>query len=117
VLVLGLAGLSYELEMKKAVVIFSGGIDSISACVYLKPKYDLYGISFLYGQKANQEIKKAKIFAKTLGLKDHKIVNIDFMKRLTANGLLVKSGRFGAMMKVNLINDGPVTFVLDSKKM
>ena len=42
---------------------------------------------------------------------------IDFMKRLTANGLLVKSGRFGAMMKVNLINDGPVTFVLDSKKM
>ena len=42
---------------------------------------------------------------------------IDFMERLTANGLLVKSGRFGAMMKVNLINDGPVTFVLDSKKM
>ena len=38
--------------MKKAVVIFSGGIDSVSACVYLKPKYDLYGISFLYGQKA-----------------------------------------------------------------
>jgi len=76
VLVLGLAGLSYELEMKKAVVIFSGGIDSISACVYLKAKYDLYGISFLYGQKANQEIKKAKIFAKTLGLKDHKIVKI-----------------------------------------
>ena len=42
---------------------------------------------------------------------------IDFMKRLTANGVLVKSGRFCAMMKVNLINDGPVTFVLDSKKM
>ncbi len=59
--------------MKKAVVVFSGGIDSISACVYLKPKYDLYGISFL------------KIFAKTLGLKDHKIVNIDFMKELYGN--------------------------------
>jgi D-tyrosyl-tRNA(Tyr) deacylase len=41
---------------------------------------------------------------------------IDFMERLTANGLLVKSGRFGAIMEVNLINDGPVTFVLDSKK-
>jgi D-tyrosyl-tRNA(Tyr) deacylase len=38
------------------------------------------------------------------------------MERLTANGLLVKSGRFGAIMEVNLINDGPVTFVLDSKK-
>ena len=83
--VLRLVGLSHEFEMKKAVVIFSGGIDSVSACVYLKPKYDLYGISFLYGQKANQEIKKTKIFAKTLGLKDHKIVNIDFMKELYGN--------------------------------
>ena len=82
--------------MKKAVVIFSGGIDSISACVYLKPKYDLYGISFLYGQKANQEIKKAKIFAKTLGLKDHKIVNIDFMKSYTEIQMFsqVKKKRF-----------------------
>jgi len=45
--------------MKKAIVVFSGGIDSISMCTYLKEKYELYGISFLYGQKANQEIKKA----------------------------------------------------------
>ena len=45
--------------MKKAIVVFSGGIDSISMCAYLKEKYELYGISFLYGQKANQEIKKA----------------------------------------------------------
>ena len=53
--------LRLELEMKKAVVVFSGGIDSVSTCAYLKPKYELYGISFLYGQKANQEIKKAKV--------------------------------------------------------
>jgi len=71
--------------MKKAVVVFSGGIDSISACTYLKQKYELYGISFLYGQKANQEIKKAKSFAKILGLKDHKIVDINFMKKLYGN--------------------------------
>ena len=68
--------------MKKAVVVFSGGIDSISTCTYLKQKYELYGISFLYGQKANQEIKKAKSFAKILGLEDHKIVDINFMKKL-----------------------------------
>jgi len=71
--------------MKKAVVVFSGGIDSISTCAYLKQKYELYGISFLYGQKANQEIKKAKSFAKILGLKDHKIVDIGFMKKLYGN--------------------------------
>jgi len=71
--------------MKKAVVVFSGGIDSISTCTYLKQKYELYGISLLYGQKANQEIKKAKSFAKILGLKDHKIVDINFMKKLYGN--------------------------------
>jgi len=71
--------------MKKAVIVFSGGIDSVSTCTYLKSKYELYGISFLYGQKANQEIKKAKAFAKILRLKEHKIVNISFMKELYGN--------------------------------
>ena len=68
--------------MKKAVVVFSGGIDSVCTSSLLKSKYDLYGISFSYGQRANQEIKKAKIFAKILKLKKHKIVDIDFMKQL-----------------------------------
>ena len=77
--------LRLELEMKKAIVVFSGGIDSISMCTYLKEKYELYGISFLYGQKANQEIKKAKAFAKILRLKEHKTVNISFMKELYGN--------------------------------
>lgn len=39
----------------------------------------------------------------------------DFMDRLRNLGLPVESGKFGAMMKVDLVNDGPVTFVLDSK--
>ncbi|MCH7940034.1 MAG: D-aminoacyl-tRNA deacylase, partial [Candidatus Marinimicrobia bacterium] len=28
----------------------------------------------------------------------------------------VQTGVFGAMMEVELVNDGPVTFVLDSKR-
>jgi D-aminoacyl-tRNA deacylase len=32
---------------------------------------------------------------------------------LRATGLPVATGRFGAMMDVDLVNDGPVTFVLD----
>ncbi len=32
-----------------------------------------------------------------------------------ASGLTVETGIFGAMMEVELINDGPVTLVLDSK--
>lgn len=68
--------------MKKAVVVFSGGIDSVCICAYLKSKYDLYGISFSYGQRANKEIKIAKTFSKILGLKEHKIIDISFMKSL-----------------------------------
>jgi D-tyrosyl-tRNA(Tyr) deacylase len=33
--------------------------------------------------------------------------------QLTATGLAVASGRFGARMEVELVNEGPVTFVLD----
>lgn len=70
--------------MKKAVVIFSGGLDSVCTAAHLQPKYELYGITFSYGQKANQEIKIAKHFAKILKFKEHKIVDIGFMKELYA---------------------------------
>jgi len=39
---------------------------------------------------------------------------LDFVRRLKAGGIPVSTGVFGAMMDVQLINDGPVTFVLDS---
>ncbi len=39
----------------------------------------------------------------------------DFNSVLISNGLIVKTGNFGAEMQVNLINDGPVTIWLDSK--
>ncbi len=39
-----------------------------------------------------------------------------FNKKLKETGIEVATGRFGAMMEVSLINDGPVTFVIDSKK-
>jgi len=34
---------------------------------------------------------------------------------LRAAGLRVETGRFGAMMDVELVNEGPVTFVLDAR--
>ena len=39
-----------------------------------------------------------------------------FMKKLKENGVPIESGEFGAMMDVALINDGRVTFVLDSNQ-
>jgi D-tyrosyl-tRNA(Tyr) deacylase len=37
-------------------------------------------------------------------------------ERVAAAGITVARGRFGAEMKVHLINDGPVTLLLDSRK-
>jgi D-tyrosyl-tRNA(Tyr) deacylase len=39
-----------------------------------------------------------------------------FIEGLKENGIRVATGNFGAMMQVHLVNDGPVTIMLDSKK-
>ena len=38
-----------------------------------------------------------------------------FVEQLRAKGFNVQTGQFRAMMDVTLVNDGPVTFVVDSK--
>lgn len=38
-----------------------------------------------------------------------------FIGQLQDTGLPVRSGEFGAMMDVHLVNEGPVTIILDSK--
>ncbi len=40
-----------------------------------------------------------------------------FNDELRKNNLIVKEGLFGADMKINLVNDGPYTLVLDSKEL
>ena len=40
---------------------------------------------------------------------------LQFIDRLRKAGLLVKTGDFGAYMQVQLVNDGPVTILLDSR--
>lgn len=70
--------------MKKAVLVFSGGLDSVCTAAYLQSKYEIYGITFSYGQRASQEIRTAKHFAKILHMKEHEIIDIRFMKKLYA---------------------------------
>lgn len=40
-----------------------------------------------------------------------------FVAALRASGAPVETGRFRAMMQVELVNDGPVTLLLDSKRL
>ena len=39
-----------------------------------------------------------------------------FCEQLTINSLSVQTGKFGAIMDVSLVNDGPVTIILDSRE-
>jgi len=41
----------------------------------------------------------------------------DFVNRVRSHGVRVETGVFQAMMKVSLVNDGPVTILVDSKKL
>jgi D-tyrosyl-tRNA(Tyr) deacylase len=38
-----------------------------------------------------------------------------FVNAVRAQGITTATGRFGAMMEVELVNDGPVTLIVDSK--
>lgn len=40
----------------------------------------------------------------------------DVVRELKTSGLRVETGEFQAMMQVTLVNDGPVTILLDSRK-
>lgn len=77
--------------MEKAVIVFSGGMDSVCCASLLRPRYALYGISFSYGQRAGGEIRAAGALAGELGLKEHKIVDIGFMKELYGDSNVLTS--------------------------
>ena len=63
---------------KKAVVLLSGGLDSTTALAIAKKEgFDVYGLSFDYGQRHRIELERAKQIAKKLDVIDHQIINID----------------------------------------
>lgn len=41
----------------------------------------------------------------------------EFLDRLSMSGLRITTGEFQTMMEVGIVNDGPVTILLDSKKL
>jgi len=63
--------------MKRAVVLLSGGIDSTTAMAVAKAEsFDLYALSFRYGQRHAVELEAAKTVAALLGVKEHLVMDI-----------------------------------------
>jgi 7-cyano-7-deazaguanine synthase len=75
---------SSEREAGAAVCIVSGGLDSICTAAYLTREkgYDLYMLTYIYGQRAKKEVQQAKEFSKVLKAKDYRVIDISFMKNL-----------------------------------
>ena len=70
----------------KAVVIFSGGLDSTVLLHYLKSLgYELYGLSFFYKQRHSKELEYAKYWSKLC--KEWKLISIDFLGDLSSSAL------------------------------
>lgn len=73
---------------KKAVIIASGGIDS-STLLYkmVKEGFEVYVLTFIYGQKHLEEIKYAQGIAEGLKI-NHKVVDLSAMKGLLSGSAL-----------------------------
>ncbi|HET6456570.1 MAG TPA: 7-cyano-7-deazaguanine synthase QueC [Armatimonadota bacterium] len=65
----------------KAVVLLSGGLDSATAAAIAKSQgYELYAISFDYGQRHAKELESAREVGESLGVARHEVVQFDLRK-------------------------------------
>lgn len=75
--------------MKKAVVILSGGLDSTTCMGYAKEAgYELYPITFNYGQRHKIELNNARAVAEYYGVGDRfKLVELGFLRDFGGSAL------------------------------
>jgi len=67
--------------VKKAVCLISGGLDSCVVSFIAKEKgFDIYALSFQYGQLHKKELSCAKKIAEAVGAKKHIVLDVDFNK-------------------------------------
>ena len=67
-----------ETKPKRAVVLLSGGLDSATVLAVAKSEgYELYALSFSYGQRHIWELKAASRVAASIGVAMHRVAEID----------------------------------------
>lgn len=97
--------------MKHAVVLLSGGLDSTTTlAIAIAQGYATYALSFDYGQRHKIEIEAARRIVKSLGVKEHRIVEID--NRLFGDSALTDAVDVPKSRSEKEISAGiPVTYV------
>ena len=96
---------------KKAVVLSSGGLDSTTViALAIKQGFDVYALSFDYGQRHRCELDAARRVARAMGVRDHVVASIDLRifggSALTAD-IEVPKGRDSDRMSAEI----PATYV------
>lgn len=83
-------------KSQNAVVLLSGGLDSVTCLYWAKARYaSVTAVSFNYGQRHNSELVAAKAIAKTANV-NHRIIDIDIAQlggsSLTDHSMIVPDG-------------------------
>ena len=91
-----------------AVVLLSGGLDSATvAALARRDGFDLYAMSFRYGQRHAVELDAAARVATTCGAREHRVVDIDLRafggSALTGDIEVPKSGIDPSMIPVTYV--------------
>lgn len=97
-----------------AVVLLSGGLDSTTVLAIARSEgLDIHAVSFRYGQRHSVEIDAAKRIARKIGVRDHRIIDIDLAQfggsALTADIPVPKDRDLGALSPAS--HEIPVTYV------
>ena len=73
--------------MKKAISVFSGGLDcTVATCVY-DNDYEIHAITFNYGQKAfNQELKASRKICEKMGW-THEVIDLPWLSDISNSSL------------------------------
>jgi 7-cyano-7-deazaguanine synthase len=98
-------------KKRRAVILSSGGIDSTTAMAMAKHEgYELYSLSFDYGQRHAVELEAAHRTAAALGARQHLVIRIDLGKiggSALTNDIAVPHGRSEEQLSSGI----PVTYV------
>ncbi len=95
-----------------AVLLLSGGLDSTTTLAIAQSQgFDVYALSFAYGQRHKHELGAAERIAAQYGVKEHRIITIDLGgfggSALTEAGIAVPKDRSAAALAEGI----PVTYV------
>lgn len=65
-------------RVEKAVVLLSGGVDSATALAIARSEgFQCYALTCLYGQRHKCEVEAARKVARSLGVTEHRLINVD----------------------------------------